>query len=82
MTAPAKGFSGPTGGIKLGPAAAVRRLIACFQSHGWNPVTGSRDPTTPAAKRALAACASLIPAAVPGFERPCPLDSHLQSGRT
>ena len=67
---PAAGPSGvgtaPAGGFKLGPAAAVARLVTCLKSHGWNP-TPTPDLTSPTVRKALSACASLIPAAVPGI---------------
>ena len=53
------------GGIKLGPAAAVQRLVTCLKNHGWNP-TPNPDLASPTVRKALSACASLIPAAAPG----------------
>jgi len=61
---------GAYGDIRLGPPAALQRLLACFRTHGWNPITGSRNLTSPTAKQALRACSALIPAAVPGAPRP------------
>ena len=57
--------SGAAGGYKLGPAAAVQHLVTCLQQHGWNP-TPNPNLSSPTARNALSACASLIPAAVPG----------------
>ena len=54
------------GGLKLGPAAAVERLVACLNDHHWYPTATSANPSSPAAMQALRACAALIPAAVPG----------------
>jgi hypothetical protein len=54
------------GGIRLGPPAALQRLLACFRSHGWNPTAGSLNLSSPTTKQAIAACSALIPAAVPG----------------
>ena len=34
------------GGIKLGPAAAVQRLVTCLKNHGWNPYTQPRPHVT------------------------------------
>ena len=58
--------SGTYGGIRLGPPAAVQRLVSCLRRHGWNPTAGSVNPSTPSATHAIRACAALIPAAVPG----------------
>jgi 4-amino-4-deoxy-L-arabinose transferase-like glycosyltransferase len=60
----------PTGGYQLGPPAAVAKLVACLRDHGWTPTAASSDPSTPAARTALAACASLIHAAVPSAPAP------------
>ncbi len=57
---------GTYGGIRLGPPAALQRLVICLRSHGWNPTVGSVNPSTPTAAHTLRACAALIPAAVPG----------------
>jgi hypothetical protein len=69
----AQNFSGPggvgAGNIKLGPAAAVQRLIACFRNNGWNP-TPNPDLSSPVVRKALAACQKFIPAAVPGVRLP------------
>jgi len=64
--APTAGVSAAPGRFKLGPPAAVAKLVACLREHGWSPTTGNANFTTPAATKALAACASLIHAAVPG----------------
>jgi len=56
--------SGP-GGIRLGPPAALQRLLSCFRRHHWNPTSAAPQLTTPTARAAIAACAALIPAAVP-----------------
>ncbi|MGO9873900.1 MAG: ArnT family glycosyltransferase [Acidimicrobiia bacterium] len=62
--------AGTYGDIRLGPPAALQRLLACFRAHGWNPITGSLNLTSPTAKQALRACRALIPAAVPGAPEP------------
>jgi len=58
--------AGTYGDLRLGPPAALQRLLACFHTHGWNPTSPSVNLNTPAAKAALRACSALIPAAVPG----------------
>jgi 4-amino-4-deoxy-L-arabinose transferase-like glycosyltransferase len=58
--------AGP-GGFRLGPAAAVERLVACFHAHHWYPTANSANPSSPAAAQALRACVALLPAAVPGI---------------
>ncbi len=54
-------------GIRLGPPAALERLVACFHAHHWYPTASSANPSSPTAAQALRACAALIPAAVPGI---------------
>jgi 4-amino-4-deoxy-L-arabinose transferase-like glycosyltransferase len=61
---------GTAGGFKLGPPAAVAKLVACLHEHGWTPTATASNPTTPAAMRALRACAPLLHAAVPGVPAP------------
>jgi 4-amino-4-deoxy-L-arabinose transferase-like glycosyltransferase len=61
------GTGAAPGGFKLGPAAAVERLVSCLHDHHWYPTATSASPTSPTAQQALRACASLIPAAVPGI---------------
>jgi 4-amino-4-deoxy-L-arabinose transferase-like glycosyltransferase len=68
--APTSAVGAAPGGFKLGPASAVAKLVACLRSHGWSPSAANPNPTTPAATKALAACASLIHAAVPGVPAP------------
>ena len=69
-TAPRPGAGGEArGSYQLGPAAAVQRLVTCLKDHGWNP-TPNPDLSSPVVRKALAACASLIPAAVPGGRTP------------
>ncbi len=61
------GVSGAApGGFKLGPAAAVQRLVTCLNDHHWYPTAKSTSVSSPVAMQALRACAALIPAAVPG----------------
>jgi 4-amino-4-deoxy-L-arabinose transferase-like glycosyltransferase len=57
----------PPGGLRLGPPAALQRLVTCLHDHHWYPTASSEMPTSPAALQALHACAALIPAAVPGI---------------
>ena len=68
--APTGAAGAAPGGYKLGPAAAVAKLVACLSAHGWSPTAAGSNPTTPAATKALAACASLIHAAVPSAPAP------------
>ena len=56
---------GGPGGIRLGPPAALQRLLTCFRAHHWNPTSAAPSLTNPIARAAIAACAALIPAAVP-----------------
>jgi 4-amino-4-deoxy-L-arabinose transferase-like glycosyltransferase len=55
------------GGFRLGPPAAVERLVACLHAHHWYPTASSANPSNPTAAQALRACAALLPAAVPGI---------------
>jgi 4-amino-4-deoxy-L-arabinose transferase-like glycosyltransferase len=68
--APTGASGAAPGGYKLGPPAAVAKLVACLRAHGWSPTAGGSNVTTPAATKALAACASLIHAAVPSAPMP------------
>ena len=60
------------GDLRLGPPAALQRLLTCFQQHGWNPIGSGLNLSTPTATQAIHACAALIPAAVPGASRAVP----------
>jgi hypothetical protein len=51
------------GAIRLGPPAALQRLLSWFRRHHWNPTSTGPQLTTSTAHAAIAACASLIPAA-------------------
>jgi 4-amino-4-deoxy-L-arabinose transferase-like glycosyltransferase len=68
--AAAPSAGGSPGGYRLGPPAAVAKLVTCLRAHGWSPTAGASNFATPAAAKAIAACASLIHAAVPGAPVP------------
>ena len=66
ITAGPANATGLPGGVRLRSATALARLVQCFQRQGWDPTAGPLQLSSPAAARAIRACAALIPPAISG----------------